>query len=128
VKLFQRDPSSKSPIHTKQPSYMGKKKLFKMDEELNAKINAIRVMQGWNNDQIKPSKAGKKISMFDSASPRNEAKGVAGTRLITHLDKMAVFGMFERDSSSHMKQYQAMIRKIANGGEISEKEIEEEEV
>jgi hypothetical protein len=111
---------------------MGKKKLFKMDEELNAKINAIRVMQGWNNDQIKKptkTKGGKNISMFDSAaSPRNEAKGVAGTRLITHLDKMAVFGMFERDSSSHMKQYQAMIRKIANGGEISEKEIEEEEV
>ena len=38
-KLYQRDPSSKSPIHTKLPAYMGKKKHFKMDHELNNKIN-----------------------------------------------------------------------------------------
>jgi hypothetical protein len=50
-RLYQRDPSSKSPIHTKLPAYMGKKKHFKMDHELNNKINQIRTMQGWNNEK-----------------------------------------------------------------------------
>jgi hypothetical protein len=35
--------------------------------------------------------------------------------------------MFEKESSGHMRHMQAMIREIANGGEISVKELEEED-
>ena len=53
---------------------------------------------------------------------------MAGTRLITQLDKLAVYGIFEKESSGQMRHMQALIREIANGGEISEKELEEDDL
>ncbi len=67
-----------------------------MDQELNNKINQIRTMQGWNNEK-KPVKRinTTKITENLNKSPR-ENQRVPGTRLITQLDKFAVYGMFEK--------------------------------
>lgn len=40
-------------------------------------------MQGWDNDQKKAVGGSSTKRIIDNMSPRNESKGVAGTRLIT---------------------------------------------
>ena len=62
-------------------------------------------MQGWNNEKKSPvgkrgagGKSLTKITENLNKSPRDKS-GVPGTRLITQLDKFAVYGMFEKQSA-----------------------------
>ncbi len=48
--------------------------------------------------------------------------------MITQCDKFAIYGMLERQSRAEMEHMKEMIKKIANGSEISEKQLEEEEI
>lgn len=60
-------------------------------------------MQGWNNEKKAPRRGAAvginttKITENLNKSPRDKAnQRVPGTRLITQLDKFAVYGMFEK--------------------------------
>ncbi len=57
-------------------------------------------MQGWNNEKKQPIARKRTLQqrITENMSPRGEGKssGVVGTRLITQLDKFAVYGMFEK--------------------------------